>query len=122
MIDQDPVQKLTPKKGDLLIISVPLPLKDGQREKLMETLSGKADRLGCELLVLEAGVTAQLQPNVSDLMAEQRKQTALLEQIATQNLALIQALAGDQDVDDDDHPSAYLDGTPLSGAHGLGGQ
>ncbi|MBH3451285.1 hypothetical protein I5S84_29950, partial [Pseudomonas putida] len=54
----------------------------------------------------------QLQPSVSDLLAEQQKQTALLEQIATQNLALIEALADGDDVDPDAEPGTYLDGTP----------
>ncbi len=106
------IEKLSPKKGDLLVINVPVPLKEGQREKLTEILKGKADRLDCELLVLEAGITAQLQPSVSDLLAEQQKQTALLEQIATQNLALIEALADGDDVDPDAEPETYLDGTP----------
>ncbi|MDH0045577.1 hypothetical protein N7652_16945 [Pseudomonas juntendi] len=57
-------------------------------------------------------MTAQLQPSVSDLLAEQRKQTALLEQIATQNLALIEALADSDDADPDAEPQTYLDGTP----------
>ena len=109
------IEQLSPKKGDLLVISVPFPLKEEQREKLKEILKGKADRLSCELLVLEAGVTAQLQPSVSDLLAEQRKQTVLLEQIATQNLALIEALADDDDVDPDAVASTYLDGTPVHG-------
>ncbi|MDH4430388.1 hypothetical protein QEP21_08485 [Pseudomonas shirazica] len=60
-------------------------------------------------------MTAQLQPSVSDLLAEQRKQTALLEQIATQNLALIEALADSDDVDPDAEPDTYLDGTPVHG-------
>lgn len=109
------IEKLTPNQGDLLVISVPFPLKTEQRERLTHYLAGKADRLGCELLVLEAGVTVQLQPSVSDLLAEQRKQTALLEQIATQNLALIEALADDQGVDPDAAPRVYLSGAPVIG-------
>nr|WP_177332425.1 hypothetical protein [Pseudomonas sp. NBRC 111130] len=58
-------------------------------------------------------MTAQLQPSVSDLLAEQRKQTALLEQIATQNLALIEALADGDDVDPDAQPLTYLSGAPV---------
>ncbi|MFG0496897.1 hypothetical protein ACF8MH_06115 [Pseudomonas sp. YQ_13] len=46
------------------------------------------------------------------ILAEQQKQTSLLEQIATQNLALIEALADDQDADPDDEQRTYLDGTP----------
>ncbi|AGN83343.1 hypothetical protein [Pseudomonas putida] len=45
-------------------------------------------------------------------LIEQRKQTALLEQIAMQNLALIEALADGDDVDPDAEPDTYLDGTP----------
>ncbi|WP_047305233.1 hypothetical protein [Pseudomonas fluorescens] len=106
------IEKLSPKRGDLLVISASFPLKAEQREKLTEILKEKADRLDCELLVLEAGVTAQLQPSVSDLLAEQKKQTALLEQIASQNLALIEALADDQAVDPDAQHLTYMDGTP----------
>ncbi|NPA19199.1 MAG: hypothetical protein GXO53_08435 [Gammaproteobacteria bacterium] len=61
-------------------------------------------------------MTAQLQPSVADLLAEQQKQTALLEQIATQNLALIEALADDQGVEPDAAPQVYLSGAPVIGA------
>ncbi|HGY9636462.1 TPA: hypothetical protein ACOJPK_001901 [Pseudomonas putida] len=106
------IESLSPKKGDLLVVSVPFPIKAEVRERLTQHLAGTADRLKCELIVLEAGITAQLQPSVSDLLAEQQKQTALLEQIATQNLALIEALAGGEDVDPDAVSQTYLDGTP----------
>lgn len=106
------IENLSPKKGDLLVISVPFPIKAEQRERLTQHLAGTADRLQCELVVLEAGITAQLQPSVSDLLAEQQKQTALLEQIATQNLALIEALADGEGADPDAEPDTYLDGTP----------
>lgn len=106
------IESLSPKKGDLLVISVPFPLKAEVREKLAGVLKGTTDRLDCELLVLEAGITAQLQPGVSDLLTEQKKQTALLEQIASQNLALIEALADDQDADTDPIPTTYLSGAP----------
>ncbi|MFW7263759.1 MULTISPECIES: hypothetical protein [Pseudomonas] len=106
------IQKLGAKKGDLLVISVPFPIKAEQRERLTQHLAGTADRLQCELVVLEAGITAQLQPSVSELLAEQQKQTALLEQIATQNLALIEALAEGEGADPDAQPSTYLDGSP----------
>lgn len=49
---------------------------------------------------------------LEQMLAEQKKQTGLLEQIATQNLALIEALADDQDADTDPIPSAYLSGAP----------
>lgn len=109
----DQIEKLSPKKGDLLVVSVPFPIKADVRERLTQHLAGTADRLQCELIVLEAGITAQLQPSVSDLLAEQQKQTALLEQIANQNLALIEALAEDSAIDPDELPRThYLDGSP----------
>lgn len=109
------IESLSPKKGDLLVISVPFPLKAEVREKLAGVLKGTADRLDCELLVLEAGITAQLQPGVSDLLTEQKKQTALLEQIASQNLALIEALADDNGQDEDAPQLNYLSGAPIYG-------
>jgi hypothetical protein len=112
MISQEQIQKLEPKQSDLLTISVPLPLKQEQRERLEANLRPLVQRMGCELIVLEAGITAQLQPNMADLLAEQQKQTALLEQIATGQLALIEALADDEGEDPDAPPRTYLDGTP----------
>ncbi|WP_176506973.1 MULTISPECIES: hypothetical protein [Pseudomonas] len=104
------IEKLSPKKGDLLVVNVPFPIKAEVRDRLTQHLAGAADRLSCELIVLEAGITAQLQPSFSDVLAEQQKQTALLEQIATQNLALIEALADEGD--GDAPPSTYLSGAP----------
>nr|WP_279153318.1 hypothetical protein [Pseudomonas mosselii] len=52
---------------------------------------------------------------LEQMLAEQKKQTSLLEQIATQNLALIEALADDQGVDPDAAPQAYLSGAPIHG-------
>lgn len=49
---------------------------------------------------------------LEQMLAEQKKQTGLLEQIATQNLALIEALADDQGIDLDEEARTYLDGTP----------
>lgn len=46
------------------------------------------------------------------ILAEQQKQTGLLEQIATQNLALIEALADEGDADPDALPLTYLNGAP----------
>ncbi|EKT4543016.1 hypothetical protein QEM15_005254 [Pseudomonas putida] len=47
------------------------------------------------------------------MLEEQKKQTSLLEQIASQNLALIEALADDTAIDPDELPRThYLDGTP----------
>lgn len=49
---------------------------------------------------------------LEQLLAEQQKQTGLLEQIATQNLALIEALADDAGPDPDAPPLTYLSGAP----------
>ncbi|MFK5733854.1 hypothetical protein KW869_09970 [Pseudomonas urmiensis] len=49
---------------------------------------------------------------LEQVLAEQQKQTDLLEQIATQNLALIEALADDVEVDPDAPPLTYLSGAP----------
>lgn len=46
------------------------------------------------------------------IVEQQQKQTSLLEQIATQNLALIEALADGHDADPEAEPRSYLDGTP----------
>ncbi|WEA21955.1 hypothetical protein [Pseudomonas juntendi] len=56
-----------------------------------------------------------VEERMDQLLAEQQKQTALLEQIATQNLALIEALADDQVQDDDTPPLNYLSGAPIRG-------
>lgn len=49
---------------------------------------------------------------LESILAEQKKQTSLLEQIATQNLALIEALADEQGADPDELSLTYLDGSP----------
>lgn len=49
---------------------------------------------------------------LEQMLAEQKKQTSLLEQIARQSLALIEALADEQGADPDELPSTYLDGSP----------
>jgi len=49
---------------------------------------------------------------LQQILDQQQKQTNLLEQIATQNLALIEALADGDGSDPDAPPSTYLDGTP----------
>lgn len=50
---------------------------------------------------------------LQQILDQQQKQTSLLEQIATQNLALIEALADDTAIDSDELPRAhYLDGSP----------
>lgn len=106
------IDKLSPKQGDLLVVSIPQVLTPEQREKAQAMMQAQAERLGFQALVLDGGITAQLQPNMADLLAEQQKQTALLEQIATQNLALIEALADGEGADPDVLPSTYLDGSP----------
>ncbi|CAH0650400.1 MULTISPECIES: hypothetical protein [Pseudomonas] len=109
------IEKLNPKQGDLLVISIPQILTQEQRENAQPVMQAQAERLGFQALVLDGGITAQLQPNIADLLAEQQKQTALLEQIATQNQALIQALADDVDSDLDAVPLTYLNGAPVGG-------
>ncbi|MEF0148432.1 hypothetical protein [Pseudomonas guariconensis] len=49
---------------------------------------------------------------LEQMLAEQKKQTSLLEQIATQNLALIEALADDVGPEPDELPLTYLNGAP----------
>jgi len=49
---------------------------------------------------------------LEQMLAEQQKQTSLLEQIATGQLALIEALADGDSEDPDAPPSTYLDGSP----------
>lgn len=49
---------------------------------------------------------------LEQMLEEQKKQTSLLEQIATQNLELIEALADEGGVDPDAPPQTYLSGAP----------
>ena len=106
------MQKLSPSKGDLLVISVPIHLTAALRSKVEQSLAPTAERLGVELLVLEGGLTASLQPGMSGLMAEQAKQTALLERLVDQQALLIQAMAEDVMEDPDAKPLSYMDGSP----------
>ncbi|MBA1217259.1 hypothetical protein [Pseudomonas fulva] len=106
------IEKLNPKQGDLLVVSIPTILSAEQRQNAQAVIEARANSLGFQALVLDGGVTACLQPRMAELLAEQQKQTALLEQIATQNLALIEALADGEDVDPDAEPQTYLDGSP----------
>lgn len=46
------------------------------------------------------------------MLAEQVKQTELLQQIASNQVALIQALSEDQGLDEDEPPLTYLSGQP----------
>ncbi|MBV4530995.1 hypothetical protein HU719_006195 [Pseudomonas sp. SWRI107] len=52
---------------------------------------------------------------LQQILDQQQKQTSLLEQIATQNLALIEALADDQGLEPDAAPRTYLSGAPVLG-------
>ena len=50
---------------------------------------------------------------LQQILEQQHKQTGLLETIASQNLALIEALADDVDIDQDElSRTHYLDGSP----------
>lgn len=49
---------------------------------------------------------------LQQILDQQQKQTSLLEQIATQNLALIEALADGDGPDPDALPLTYMDGSP----------
>ncbi|MGR3991460.1 hypothetical protein [Pseudomonas sp. 1121_17] len=49
---------------------------------------------------------------LQQILDQQQKQTCLLEQIATQNLALIEALADGDEPDPDAPPLTYMDGSP----------
>lgn len=52
---------------------------------------------------------------LQQILEQQQKQTDLLEMIASQNLALIKALADDQGLDPEQQPMAYLSGAPVHG-------
>ncbi len=47
-----------------------------------------------------------------EMLAELKKQTALLERMEKQQGLLIQALADDQGEDPDAEPATYMDGSP----------
>lgn len=49
---------------------------------------------------------------LESILAEQKQQTGLLEQIAIQNQALIEALADEDESDPDAPPQTYLSGAP----------
>lgn len=106
------IEKVSPMKGDLLVVTSFHPLTPEQREKMAASLVPMADRLGVQLPVLDGGATAQLQPGIAGLQEEQRKQTAILERIAEQQMLLIQALCEDGDEDQDAQPRTYMDGSP----------
>lgn len=105
-------QPLAQGQESLLVVSIPQQLSQEQMEIVQSRLQARAEQMVLQLLAQDGGAIAHLYPSLTELLAEQRKQTLLLEQIATQNLALIQALAGEQDDDDDAPPRTHLDGTP----------
>lgn len=49
---------------------------------------------------------------LQQILEQQQKQTGLMETIASQNLALIEALADEGDAHPDAPPKAYLSGAP----------
>lgn len=49
---------------------------------------------------------------LQQILEQQQRQTGLMETIASQNLALIEALADDGDADPDAPPKTYLSGAP----------
>lgn len=49
---------------------------------------------------------------LQQILDQQQNQTSLLEQIAAQNLALIEALADEGGADPDASPQTYLSGAP----------
>ena len=53
-----------------------------------------------------------LESLLTQVLAEQKQQTVILNRMAEQQLLLIQALADDGDEDPDAMPSTYMDGTP----------
>ena len=106
------IAKVSPMKGDLLVVTSARQLTPDQRERMTVSLTPMAERLGVQLLVLDEGATAQLQPCIAGLLEEQRKQTAILQQLADQQRLLIQALAEDEAEDPDAQPLRYMDGSP----------
>lgn len=53
-----------------------------------------------------------LESLLTQVLTEQKQQTAILNRMAEQQLLLIQALAGDDGEDPDAMPSTYMDGSP----------
>ncbi|GFM73748.1 hypothetical protein PSCICL_47400 [Pseudomonas cichorii] len=51
----------------------------------------------------------------AQMLAEQKKQTALLQLMVSNQMVLIQALAEDQGVDEEIQAMTYLDGSPVNG-------
>ena len=110
----DQIQKMNPKKGDLLVVTIPHHLTAEQRKRMADSLAPTADRMGFQMLVFDGGATAQLQPGIQVLLDEQKKQTAILERMERQQCLLIQAMAEDQGEDHDAPPSTYMDGSKVT--------
>ncbi|MGO2711587.1 hypothetical protein [Pseudomonas helleri] len=53
-----------------------------------------------------------LESLLTQVLTEQKQQTAILNRMAEQQLLLIQAMAEDQGEDPDAMPLTYMDGTP----------
>lgn len=59
-------------------------------------------------------MSEQLSCLLVELLAEQKKQTSLLEQIAKQQILMIEVLADEQGEQDPDAlATTYMDGTPV---------
>lgn len=106
------IQKLTPNKGDLLVIYPEKPMTILQHEQLTKSLEPFAQRIGCNLLVSQHGDQVDLQPNGAAMLEEMRKQTELLRLMTEQQTLLIEALSEDDPEGPDTQPLTYLDGTP----------
>ncbi|KWT22343.1 hypothetical protein AL044_26210, partial [Pseudomonas amygdali pv. aesculi] len=93
---QSQIQKLSPSKGDLLVIYPERPMTILQHDQLTESLEPFAARIGCNLLVSQPGTHAALQPNSAVILEEMRKQTELLRLMTEQQMLLINALSEDE--------------------------
>jgi hypothetical protein len=106
------IQKLTPSKGDLLVIYPEKPMTIHQHERVTKSLEPFAQRVGCNLLVSQPGIQVVLQPNGAAILEEMRKQTELLRLMTEQQMLLINALSEEEPEDPDAPAHTYLDGTP----------
>lgn len=80
-------------------------------QRLKEITTPIAERCGCEVLIadesFDASIHSDIKPLIEEQLSEQRKTNELL-------LMLIEALAEDQGVDDEEgQPARHLDGTPV---------
>ncbi|EPM43226.1 hypothetical protein [Pseudomonas syringae] len=112
---QRKIQKLSPNKGDLLVIYPDRSMTILQHDQLTKSLEPFAARIGCNLLVSQPGIQVDLQPNSAAILDEMRKQTELLRLMTKQQVMLIDALAGSEAADPDAEPSHYMDGTLIPG-------